>query len=112
MVIRLFFGLCAINIVFSQGVLADSLMQEGKAHQEVLAVARHRLSRSASRNKSDVSVRLDHADHASFFFEAQATHPCLPGQDVCSSLLGHFRVDRQSGSVFDIDGEPERQVWR
>lgn len=85
-------------------------MNKADAHREVLAVARDRLSPSAKQRGSDVNVRLDHADHASFFFDAHATHPCLPGQDVCSSLIGHFRVDRQSGGVFDEDAEPERPI--
>jgi hypothetical protein len=104
---RFFLGLCAVGIVYSSGVLATPLLSEGMARQEVLVLARQRLNHSANPNKSDANVRLDHADHASFFFVAHATRPCLPGQDVCSSLLGHFRVDRQSGAIFDEDTTPQ-----
>ena len=104
---RFFLGLCAAGTVCSSGVLAAPLISEGMARQEVLVLARQRLNHSANPNKSDANVRLDHADHASFFFVAHATRPCLPGQDVCSSLLGHFRVVRQSGAIFDEDAAPQ-----
>lgn len=104
---RFFFGLCAVGTVCSSGVLAAPLVSERMARQEVLALARQRLNHSANPNKSDVKVRLVHADHASFSFVAHATRPCLPGQDVCSSLLGHFRVDRQSDAILDEDAAPQ-----
>ena len=103
---RFFLGLCAVGIVYSSGVLATPLISEGMARQEVLVLARQRLNHSANPNKSDANVRLDHADHASFLLVAYATRPCLPEQNVCSSLLGHFRVDRQSGAIFDEDAAP------
>ena len=104
---RFFFGLCAAGIVYSSGVIAAPLISERMARQEVLALARQRLSHSANPNESDAKVRLVHADHTSFFFVAHATRPCLPGQDVCSSLLGYFRVDRQSDAILDEDAAPQ-----
>jgi hypothetical protein len=104
---RFFFGLCAVGTVCCSGVLAAPLVSERMARQEVLALARQRLNDSANPNKSDAKVRLVHADHASFSFVAHATRPCLPGQGVCSSLLGHFRVDRQSDAILDEDAAPQ-----
>lgn len=104
---RFFLGLCAVGIVSSSGVQAAPLISEGMARQEVLVLVRQRLNGSPNPNNSDANIRLDHADHASFFFVAHATRPCLPGQDVCSSLLGYFRVDRQNGAIIDEDAAPQ-----
>ena len=110
--VNLFSGLCVVGIFASSASLAIPIVNRGKAHEEVMAIARERLTHSANQNGSDAKVRLYQTDHRSFFFAAHATRPCLPGQEVCSSLIGHFRVDRQSGAVFDDDAEPERQVSR
>lgn len=104
---RFYSGLYAVGIVCSSSALANHHISEKMAHQEVLAIARQRLSHSVNPNKADANVRLDHADRTSFFFDAHATRPCLPGQNVCSSLIGHFRVDRQSGGIFDDDVAPQ-----
>ena len=102
--------LFAAGLACASGALAAPVMDKTNARREVLTVARERLSHSANRNGSDAVIRLERASKTSFFFDAHATRPCLPGQDVCSSLIGHFRVDRQSGAVFDEDVEPERRV--
>ncbi len=36
-------------------------------------------------------------------FELRATHPCRPGQAVCSSLVGHYSVDKRSLRVQEDD---------
>lgn len=110
--VNLFCGFFAFGIACSSGAFAAPVITEGKAHQEVLAVALQRLNHSANPNRSNAKVRLDHVDPASFFFAAHATRPCQPSQDVCSSLLGHFRVDRHTGAVFDEDVEPASLVLR
>lgn len=105
-----------VRIVFAawlacaSGALAAPPMDEASARREVRTVAYQRLSHAANRNASNAVIRLDRADKTSFFFDAHASRPCLPSQDVCSSLIGHFRVDRRSGVVFDEDVEPERRV--
>jgi hypothetical protein len=106
----LLLGLCVAGLAYLSEAAAATAINTADARQKVLAVARQRLSLSADKNGSDASLRLDHADKTGFFFAAHATHPCLSGQDVCSSLIGHFRVDRQSGAVFDEDVQPERPV--
>jgi hypothetical protein len=107
---HLLVGLCVAEFFCSCCAAASPAFNEGEARQEVLAVARQRLRQSANQNGSDVALRLNHADKSSFFFDVHATRPCLPGQDVCSSLIGHFRVDRQTRAVFDEDAEPERRI--
>jgi len=104
---RFFRGLCVAGFIYSSSALAAPNISKDMARQEVSAVARQRLSDSAKSNNPGVNVRLVHADHVSFSFVAHATRPCLPGQDVCSSLLGHFRVDRQNGAIVDEDAEPQ-----
>ena len=107
---RLLLALCVTELVWSSGATASPPLKKSEARQEVLAVAQQRLNHSTNQNRSGAAVRLEHADKTGFFFDAHATRPCLPGQDVCSSLIGHFRVDRQCGAVFDKDVEPERRI--
>lgn len=106
----LLLGLCIAGSVSATDAIALPALNKNDARQKALAVARHRISHSDYRYRSDAAVKLDHADRTSFFFDAHATRPCRPGQAVCSSLLGHFRVDRDSGAVFDEDVEPERRI--
>ena len=106
----LLLSLTAAGCVGGLAAIALPTLTKIDARQEVLAVARQRLSHSANQNGSGAVLRLDHADKTSFYFNAYATRPCLPGQAICSSLIGHFRVDRQSRAVFDEDVEPERRV--
>ncbi len=107
---RLSLILLAFTGFCSSAALAGQRISEQAAHQKVVTAARQRLIQSHHWPRSDANVLLDHADNDSFFFDANATNPCEPGQDVCSSLLGHFRVDRRSGALFDIDMEPEQEV--
>lgn len=87
-----------------------SLIGEPEAKQLALTVARARLARGAKANRSDAAVDQTGRSKTSLYYTASATNPCLPGQAVCSSLLGHFRVERTTGQVFDEDIEPERPV--
>ena len=100
-------ALCVTGFVCSSAGIASPVLNKVDARQEVLTIARQRLSPSAKQNGADAILSLDHADKTSFYFNAHATRPCLPGQETCSSLMGHFRIDRQSRAVFDEDVEPE-----
>ncbi len=65
----------------------------------------HRAPGGAPRVRPDV-VRQKAEDDRSFTFSVHAADGCLPGQPVCSTLIGHYRVGKATGTVLDADRDP------
>lgn len=61
---------------------------------------------AAAARRADV-IRLGAEDDRSFTFSVHAADGCSGGQAVCSTLIGHFRVDKATGTVTDADREPD-----
>ena len=69
------------------------------------AAAARRAAGSTPRARPDV-IRLGVEDDHSFTFSVHAAGGCPQGERVCSTLLGHLRVDKATGTVTDADRDP------
>lgn len=69
------------------------------------AAAARRAGGIAPRVRPDV-IRLEVQDDRSFTFSVHAADGCPRIQPVCSTLVGHFRVDKATGTITDADREP------
>lgn len=85
-------------------------MDERAAAQLVIQIAADQRSggnANANANAKSNNVRLEGQDGQNFSFSVHSASGCLPGQPVCSTLIGHFRVDKEHGTIFDADRHPD-----
>ena len=82
--------------------LATAPLDRTAAKQLATAAAERRLSNEARRRGVHARLRLDERTSEGWMFRAAAIPACLPGQAVCSNLIGHFTV-RRTGDVVDAD---------
>lgn len=69
------------------------------------AAGERRASGEVPRVRPDV-IRLEAEDDRSFTFSVHAAEGCLPHQPMCSALIGHYLVDKATGTVLYADRDP------
>ena len=96
----------AASLILSAALCSQATLSVQQAKALAIAAAPSLTSEAKVRHSSkmaDVVTR----EQDGWIVRVYATNPCSPGAQVCSSLMGHYKVT-SSGNVEDLDNETGR----